>query len=226
MPNLLTHLAPICGLLKKNSHWMWGTEQKEIFQNAKSMLTSSKVSTHYDPTKPLTLSCDASPYGVGAVLSHQMGEGEHPIVFASCSLSPAEKNYSQIDKEALAIVFGVKHFHQYLFGWSFTIKSDQKPLQHLLGEKKGIPAMASTRVQCWALMLSTYNYQVQYVPGKENMNADVFSRLPLPVQPKEVPTPEELVLLIENLEISSITLTSIKNWTDHGPVLATIRKFV
>ena len=122
---------------------------------------------------------------MGAVLSHLMGEGEHPIAFASRSLVPAEKNYSQIDKEALAIVFGVKHFHQYLFGRSFTIKSDHKPLQHLLGEKKGIPAMASARVQRWALMLSAYNYQVQYVPGKENMNADVFSRLPLPVQPKE-----------------------------------------
>ena len=90
---------------------MWGPEQKEAFQNTKSMLTSSKVLTHYDPTKPLILSCDASPYGVGAVLSYQMGEGEHPIAFASRSLAPAEKKYSQIDKEALAIVFGFKHFH-------------------------------------------------------------------------------------------------------------------
>ena len=126
----------------------------------------------------------------------------------------------------MAIVFGVKHFHQYLFGWSFAIKSDHKPLQHLLGEKKGIPAMASARIQRWALMLSAYNYQVQYVPGKENMNADVFSCLPLPVQPKEVPTPEKLVLLIEGLDISPVTLPQIKNWTDHDPVLATVRKFV
>ena len=107
LPNLSTCLAHLYGLLKRNSRWTWGPEQKEAFQKAKSLLTSSKVLTHYDPTKPLTLACDASPYGVGAVLSHQLEAGEHPISFASCSLAPAQKNYSQIDKEALVIVFGV-----------------------------------------------------------------------------------------------------------------------
>ena len=72
LPNLLTCLAPLYGLLKHNSHWTWGPEQREAFQKAKSLLTSSKVLTHYDPTKPLILICDASPYGVGAVLSHQL----------------------------------------------------------------------------------------------------------------------------------------------------------
>ena len=70
LPNLSTHLAPLYGLLQKNSRWMWGPVQKKAFQNAKSMLTSSKVLTHYDTTKPLIPSCDASPYGVGAVMSH------------------------------------------------------------------------------------------------------------------------------------------------------------
>ena len=69
--------------------------------------------------------------------------------------------------------------------------------------------MASARVQYWALVLSAYNYQIQYVPGKENMNADVFSCLPLPVQPKEVPTLEKLVFLIEGLEISPVTLVCL-----------------
>ena len=157
LPNLSTCLAPLYALLQKKSPWSWGSQQENAFNKAKSMLTSSCLLTHYDPTKPLILACDASPYGLGAVLSHQLEEGEYPVAFASWSLAPAEKNYSQIDKEELAIVFGVKHFHQYLFGRPLIIKSDHKALQYLLGGKKGIPSMASARVQRWALTLSAYN---------------------------------------------------------------------
>ena len=65
--------------------------------------------------------------------------------------------------------------------------------------------MASARAQYWALTLSAYDYKIQYIPEKDNVNADVLSRLPLPVQPKEVPMPEELVLLLESLEIPTVT---------------------
>ena len=220
LPNLSTHLASLYTLLQKQSPWSWSKPQEEAFKKAKSLLTSSCLLTHYNPAKPLILACDASPYGLGAVLSHPEGQDELPIAFASRSLAPAEKNYSQIDKEALAIVFGVKHFHQYLFGRSFTIKSDHKPLQYLLGEKKGIPSMASARVQRWALTLSAYDYKVQYVPGKEHANADLLSRLPLPEQPKEIPMPEELVLLLETMEFLQLLSSKSKigqNMTQYYP---------
>ena len=117
---------------------------------------SSDLHHHYDPKKPLVVSCDASPYGVGAVLSHR---SEGLIAFASRSLSAPERRYSQLDKEALTIVFAVKRFHQYLFGCRFIILSDHRPLKYLLCEKR---ALASASVQRWALLLSAYDYVIDY----------------------------------------------------------------
>ena len=81
---------------------------------------------------------------------------EKPIAFISRTLSPAEKKYSQLEKEALAIIFAVTQFHQYLFGKPFTVYSEHQSLKHLLSESRQIPVMASSRIQRWALTLSAY----------------------------------------------------------------------
>ncbi len=108
---------------------MWGDEQKKAFQEVKTLLQSQSLLVHFDGNKPLLLACDASPYGVGAVLSHLEPDGsERPIAFASRTLAAAEQKYSQLDKEALAIVYGVKRFHHYVYGRPFLIASDHKPL--------------------------------------------------------------------------------------------------
>uniref|UniRef100_A0A1X7TSU5 Reverse transcriptase domain-containing protein n=1 Tax=Amphimedon queenslandica TaxID=400682 RepID=A0A1X7TSU5_AMPQE len=97
--------------------------------------------------RPLILSVDASPYGLGAVLIHQMIDGCDKLVsFASRSLSQAE-NYYQIEIEALAIIFGVRKFHQYLHGRHFHNQSDHKPLQYLFHDSKQVPAKASACIQ-------------------------------------------------------------------------------
>ena len=105
---------------RKLRNGMWGQRQAEAFAEVKSLLESPCVLVHYDDKLPLTLSCDASPYGVGAVLSHKMPTGEEkPIAFASRTLTAAERKYSQLDKEALALIFGVRKYHQYLCGRHF-----------------------------------------------------------------------------------------------------------
>ncbi len=160
LPNHSHNLAPLHKLLQKNTPWIWGPEHQEAFDTAKVTLTSDKTLAHFDPEKELILACDASPYGLGVVLSHKFEDGaEKPIAYASRTLAPAEKRYSQLDKEGLAIIFGVKRFHQYLVGRHFLIQSDHKPLEHLFKETKGVPTLASARLQRWAL---TYDYTITY----------------------------------------------------------------
>ena len=148
---------------------------------SKQLLKSEKVLAHYSADKELVLACVASPYGVCAVLSHIMEDrSEKPIGFMSRTLTPAEKRYSQLDKEGLAIIFGIKRFHKYIYGRRFLISTDHKPLISLFHDKKPVPQLGSPRVQRWAILLRAYEYNMVYKPGKDHANADALSRLPLP----------------------------------------------
>ena len=181
---------------------------------------------HFDPQKKLILASDASDYGVGAVLSHKMDNGtERPIGYISRSLNGAERNYSTLEKEALAIVFSVKKFHQFLYGHPFIIKTDHKPLEGLLNEKKGIPSMAAPRIQRWALTLSAYQYEISYKAGQSNGNADALSRLPLPKMPDSAPLTGETILLMEHLEGTPVHSGHIKDWTKRDPILSQVLRF-
>uniref|UniRef100_A0AAZ3QFN7 ribonuclease H n=1 Tax=Oncorhynchus tshawytscha TaxID=74940 RepID=A0AAZ3QFN7_ONCTS len=144
--NLSTLLHPLHQLLQADKKWNWSPQCEETFKTCKQRLLKSKWLAHYNTEMKLRLACDASPYGVGAVISHVLPSGEeHPIAFASQTLSPCEKNYAQIEKEALSIIFGVKKFHKYLYRRKLQLLTDHKLLLAILGPKSAIPTLAAFR---------------------------------------------------------------------------------
>ena len=226
--NVSTLLAPLYKLLQKDQKWIWEKEQRDSFRKSKTLLTSDTTLAHFDPEKEIILSCDASPYGVGAVISHlDEDDGSlRPTAFASRTLNAAEKNYSQLDKEGLAITFGVKRFHQFLYGRMFTIESDHKPLIHISSDNKCIPQMASARLQRWALLLSAYQYKIKYKPGLELANADGLSRLPSPESPNCVPVPGSVLFVQKQLSKTIIKVQDIKQATSKDPIMWKVLEFV
>ena len=178
--NLSTIIHPLNELLEHSKQWEWTAECARAFQSAKDALVSYEVLVHYDPALPLVLAGDASAYGIGAVISHVMPDGtERPIAYSSRTLSASERNYAQLEKEGLSLVYGVKKFHQYLYGRKFILFTDHKPLVAIFGSKKGVPSLAAARLQRWAILLSGYQYEIRFKPTQQHCNADGLSRLPL-----------------------------------------------
>jgi len=150
-------------LLQKKVTWNWSKQSQKAFKELKSKLASTEVLAHYHPTLSIKLDCDASAYGIGAVVSRVLPDNtERPIAYASRTLTSSEKNYPQIEKEALALVYGIKKFHQFLCGQHFILVTDHKPLTAIIGSKKGLPTLAAARLQRWAMFYSAYQYELQF----------------------------------------------------------------
>ncbi|XP_060810604.1 uncharacterized protein K02A2.6-like [Amyelois transitella] len=185
IPNASSLLNPLHELLRSDVPWEWGERQRRSMAAVRRELASERVLAHFDPAARLVLSVDAGPAGLGAVLAQRAADGaERPLAYASRSLAASERNYSQIQKEATAIIFGVKRFHQYLYGRDdpFILKTDHRPLVSIFNNKSGIPITTALRLQRYAIILSAYNYTVQYVSSENNAVADFFSRAPLQVK--------------------------------------------
>ncbi len=137
-------------------------------------LAGCRVLTSYNESSDLYLAKDASEYELGAVRIHKdlanlekygirFGQPEERVISnALRTRSVAERNYSQVEKEALGIIFGVKKFDMYLMGRRFTIYTDHKPLDKLFDSQKATSATGAPRIQKWSLYLSNFNYQVEY----------------------------------------------------------------
>ncbi len=208
-------------LLRRDCPWSWSSDCDQAFRGAKERLTSSQVLVHYDPSLQIKVAGDASAYDLGAVLSHVMADGsERPVAFASRTLTSSERNYAQVEKEALALIFAVKKFHIYLYGRKFTLITDHKPLLSILGPKKGIPPLAAARLQRWAILLSAYTYDIEYKSTHRNANADGLSRLPLPESDCTSSVPASFN--IGQIQALPITSDSIRTATRSDPILSKV----
>ncbi|UYV65781.1 K02A2.6-like [Cordylochernes scorpioides] len=217
IPNLPELLKPLHELLHKKRPWVWTKECGEAIDKCKNSITSERVLVPYDATLPLCLATDASQIGVGAVLSHIIEGQERPIMFASRTLSVAEQNYSQIEKEALAIIYGVTKFHQFIYGRKFILITDHKPLVTILGSRSGIPTLSTSRLQRWALILSAYTYDIKFRRTQDHGNADLLSRFPVGCE--EIPRLNN-VYALSFVEELPITAEEIATETEKDEVLS------
>lgn len=179
VPNLSSEISILYDLLKKGNDFNWDEKCQSVFEKSKQFLLKNDILELYDPKKPIIIATDGSPYGVGAVLSHMINGEEKPVLFASSSLTAAQKNYSQLHREALAIMFAVTKFHNYIYGQSFKLCTDSQALREIFNPSKGTPGVAAARLHRWAIILSTYKYEIVHRKGSQMGHADALSRLPL-----------------------------------------------
>ena len=162
-------------LLKKGKAFVWEKDQDDSFTELKKIITEKPVLGLPDFSMPFKLSTDASNIGISAVLSQidEAGKELYVIGYRSRALRGAEENYSTIEKEMLAIIYGLQKFDYYLMGTSlpFEIVTDHQPLCHLPKTKDPYG-----RIGRWALLLQGYNYKIRHLPGQQNVVADVLSR--------------------------------------------------
>jgi hypothetical protein len=172
IPNFGKTAKPLTELLKKNTPYIWDDRTENAFSTLKEILTTQPLLQYPDFTKPFVLTTDAINDAIGTVLSQGPIGKDLPIAYASRTLNNAERNYPTVEKELLSIVWGCKHFRQYLYGRKFTIVTDHRPLTWIFSVKD-----PSSRLLRWRLKLEEYEYEIVYKKGSNNTKADALSRI-------------------------------------------------
>lgn len=173
VPGFATVAAPLHNLTRKGAQYLWDEACQQAFTALKQALVKAPVLPYPDPELPYILDTDASQEGVGAVLS-QLRDGQECVVaYYSAKFSKPEKNYCVTRKELVAVMKGLAHFHHYLYGSHFTIRTDHAALRWLktLREPEG-------QLARWIGKLEQYNYVIEHRPGRCHNNADSLSRRP------------------------------------------------
>ena len=168
-----TITAPLREVMKKDVPFVWGEAQQEAFHYLQNILSSETVMAYFDPNRPASLDVDASPVGLGAMLLQADNKGHDKVVaYGSCSLNSAEQNYPQIEREGLAVVWGLEHFHEYVYGEPVTVFTDHEPLESIYGNPN---KKLSGRLERWSLRLQPYHASIKYRKGK-GKPSDYLSR--------------------------------------------------
>ena len=163
-------------LTKKNTPFRWSEKQQQDFDALKKALTSHTVVAYFDPHKETEVITDASPVGLSAILSQLSPTKQRRVVaYVSRALTPTERRYSQTEREALGIVWAVERLHTYLYGGSFKLYTDCKPIEMILNNPKSNPP---ARIARWNLRLQEYNFDVIHTKGQDNPS-DFLSRHPI-----------------------------------------------
>jgi hypothetical protein len=172
IPNFSQKLLVLNQLKKKNSEFLWTKECEVSFIAIKTELSTFPVVQPYSLGEEATVTTDASQETIAGCLT----QNGHPVIFVSRNLTPAEKNYPNVEREALAVVWTVERLRHFLLGRRFTLRTDHQPLTTLFGEEYHVPRVASARIMNWSLRLMPYDYVLQYVPGSDIPHVDGLSR--------------------------------------------------
>lgn len=172
IPNFANICKPLNKLTRKNIIFVWSQDCQNSFEKLKTALVQPQILQYPDFNKQFIVTTDASKDACGAVLSQDFNGKDLPIAFASKSFTKGESNKATIEQELLAIHWAINYFRPYLYGVKFLVKSDHKPLVYLFSMKN--PSSKLTRMR---LDLEEYDFEVEYIKGKNNVGADALSRI-------------------------------------------------
>ena len=218
LKDLSTVFEPIRRLTKKDEEWNWAEEQDRAFEKIKNIVSAAPILKYYDAAKDLTIQCDASSTGLGATLL----QDDHPLAYVSRALTPTERNYSQMEKECLAIVFSSERFHQYTFGRQTIVHSDHKPLESIM--RKPL-SKAPKRLQAMMLRLMQYDLEIVYKQGTELHIADMLSRAHADPDPDQK-TCFGNINAVSHLRVSKKTAKALKETTSQDDVMKLLKEVI
>lgn len=232
LPKLSEIAEPLRQLTHQNVDFVWNSLHNDVFVKLKHLVAKAPLLRYYDMHKPVVIQADASSYALGATI---MQDGR-PVSYASKMLTKCQRNYAQIEKELLAILFACRRFDQYICGRSdVCVETDHKPLIRIVSRNQLFDA--PKRLQAMLLSLQRYNLKLKYVKGTEVIIADLLSRA-IESDTTEKERHFEVynvssdfdylndINLVDGIRIHDVQIDKIKQATIRDPVLQKLRSLV